>query len=1290
MSDNTNLIGPALKPITAPTLNDAGYASALNDTFKNIDDNFATIANYDFIKGESGSSVIIRNTPLFVKDEFGNYKVSYYGQMLKDYIVSLAENNIDEQAPVTLDDGTVLDIFDNFTVTKDENDNDVVPSLYMIYGTENNLATTTTPTTSLYYVFLDGRYASKRTGLTNPEQYVNIKDFSCILVYDGSLNDNYGGFKSLNNSFPTIYYEKNVGLCWKINGSETGLPVQGIPGKDGSNATLYIVRSAETIVDSNNPGVSTQCVVSGIYESYDGYVSVEDYKIDNDISSLNNQSALILGPDPNSSSMLFYFGKLSYDSDTGLLYAFCNPSTSINVAIDNEAFINAMRSIKLTDNGEDGSSGLRGLFIPLEDKKDDNTQKVHILSATSISNLDGISNDLRTDVIFTPVSDINNFTINESGANIQVDKYMYLKVNTTSMHKQMRDRNGIDLDASNGYLKYKLSSIIIKRNSKYLGKYDASDTESAGSRHYGKISNPIEGGTPAVISLTEGITLYVNPNNAYSTVKDHLDSMPASFYERLKDDNEQTDVPGIYMWELEGAKDDWDIDELKALNIKEYSFPAQFNHIFTTTVTPGAGAEIMWFNGFELYDNRYVKASDGSNAIQYVVPGWSDSNEFFDFVKFVPIYLNSHGISEDSALNLNYNVNITGDESSPTKNITVHGDVNCDNLSVYKLTATGTIKDIYSEDDIVSSKGLKLGATRSQLEDGENPTCSINVEGNIDANEANFKRVYTPELVATTLHNSVLNTNDINIDISDNTYLHINSSTRVDDAIDADLQGINNITITASNNKSSNIASVSKITTSVPSHNVNGSVITVSNLPSDSYNVYLTNAPAKSGSHDPGSGVYSSSNNDAALINDTSFDSAKNYNMHRLSLNASSTSGSSVSKKSTNNLASTEAKLVLDYTGSWTNDTGAQSSPTNTITLLKDSTIQQMSFARSAANCIINTNNEITVSFLNDFLCHVGLYGQCSKGGWPSLNSASQMTLELYYSTDGGVNLSTTNSKLTYKFDYSTDSVADDNGKEWVGYTSSGDYLSGNYDAQWRYYAFKFKPTQMKITTSSSAFTNIASAFNTGKTITLYVVAKFSMRAHTCKNMYGNRKELVKGIQVYLPRSYGYNSGSASTQLVRQTSNPGIKTNFNANSINGYAQYTENTSGSSNSGVAATTICDDGIVIRAGGYVFGLGYTENFVNHNKQGYEIVDKKISSTHGDAINPTWAPSSNDCGEKQPILFYHEYRKGYYDGYEPKGDSDDVKTNYGYAKRMNVIPLKDLFATIQALRNNTDYGI
>ena len=49
-----------LTQIIAPSLSDVNYASGLNDVFDNINDNFSTLSNHDFIKGESGTSVKIQ------------------------------------------------------------------------------------------------------------------------------------------------------------------------------------------------------------------------------------------------------------------------------------------------------------------------------------------------------------------------------------------------------------------------------------------------------------------------------------------------------------------------------------------------------------------------------------------------------------------------------------------------------------------------------------------------------------------------------------------------------------------------------------------------------------------------------------------------------------------------------------------------------------------------------------------------------------------------------------------------------------------------------------------------------------------------------------------------------------------------------------------------------------------------------------------------------------------------------------------------------------------------------
>lgn len=70
------------------------------------------------------------------------------------------------------------------------------------------------------------------------DDYEGRTDKSCVAVYDGQSDK----FVIYNNAFPTMYYEPNVGLCWKINGAKTSMPVRGIPGHDGANGKLNIVK----------------------------------------------------------------------------------------------------------------------------------------------------------------------------------------------------------------------------------------------------------------------------------------------------------------------------------------------------------------------------------------------------------------------------------------------------------------------------------------------------------------------------------------------------------------------------------------------------------------------------------------------------------------------------------------------------------------------------------------------------------------------------------------------------------------------------------------------------------------------------------------------------------------------------------------------------------------------------------------------------------------------------------------------------------------------------------------
>ena len=285
--NENQLSNVVLTDIVAPSISDVSFASSLNEVFTNINNNFLTLENREFVKGDGGKSIEIREIEFFKDGE-----ITTYGNHLKDCIKGLSDKD-DEYADVTIN-GVTYTIWSYF----EENPG----KLWMVYNTDSDINATPIATTSLYYVFLDGRYANKAIGLADQKDYMNLKDFSCILVYNTDENG-VGKFTALENAFPTIYYENGIGLCWKINGNGSGIPVQGVPGKDGSNANIVIVQ-AENISESIEIGQSTKVAVIGVYEDYAGYREISSYEKD-DLAAFNNQSALILAS--NGSRNDFYF-----------------------------------------------------------------------------------------------------------------------------------------------------------------------------------------------------------------------------------------------------------------------------------------------------------------------------------------------------------------------------------------------------------------------------------------------------------------------------------------------------------------------------------------------------------------------------------------------------------------------------------------------------------------------------------------------------------------------------------------------------------------------------------------------------------------------------------------------------------------------------------------------------------------------------------------------------------------------------------------------------------------------
>ena len=1300
-----------LTEVVSPLLNDVEYASKLEGVFQNINDNFTQLANRDFVKGESGASIEIKAVDLY-KDG----QLTVYGERLKASIESLSVNK-DDYADViwTDEDGGkhTLNIFDNLC-GPDANPGKV----YMIYNKAND-NTTPIALSSLYYVFLDGRYANKVIGKIDDGQYTKIKDMSCILVYDNSIS----GFKALENAFPTIYYEKGIGLCWEINGNGTGIPVRGIPGKDGANATLHIVK-CDSIEDTGDMIIRAE--VDGIYGMYDGYS-----EIDGDISQYDGQAALILITNVDKG---FYFGYLHVENDK--LYAYCDQETAINYGIETEAVINAMKKINLLNKGEDASSGAKGLFIPMQAEKD-GVQPVHLLSSTSITNTEGQTSDLKADFIFTPIDDINKLNVNDTDA-LQVDKYLYLRIS-----KNARDTINIDTKLCEPYnytLKYKLTNIAKDVNDTWFSVLSSNGDDIIGSRAFGEVKR--NGGS---VTLSDNNVVYYGLDNKLTT--DHIKTMPAAFAERLANSGVTKNNIGIYRWELCTIVNDFDIDELKQLNAAKYTFPAEFSVVYTTTINPSNTSDFMWFNaqhlageadlGIDDSNNNNGQIISGSYSERYVVLGWNTGNNdsVLEFVKFVPIYDNDFNVGEDTALNINYNVNITGDEDNPKRSITIHGSINSDDLSVYHLTATGEIANIFTRDDIVGEKGIKLGKKL----DSDDYNFVVNSNGQIDtsADINTSANMSSKSLNVDSLaHTGRLETNDLRLMATNGTrYIYAGfgdpDALTSDNHFNVELNGVDTFNVIRKTVKGELFAGTPEqrnlaqpiISSDAPIRQHNKSNIIISNEPQDGSNLcyygvssMVSNPNTPSSPYDGGAGVSGNATGKHFVIN-PDFDHVKNFNIHRMSIDSKAGTQVKASNASiSRNREFNTATRILYTETSYVREMDCKSE----ATINTDRCIETFNIQRDIANedkksivTQFDRSQPIYISFNSSYtyLTHIGVKGENSNGRWPVMMNNSYVRLGLYYKV-GGTTTYTKVAEHKYTLDFTTSNNNDDNGYEWKGY-NRGTNTSPNGDTAWRFYPYALKIKQFVINTNGTftdangkttnlaeVYNDIADAYDAGKSIEFFVFPEVYLHAMGQKESWikgRDPKKVVCGLEAYtfipIENISSISSSSTSIKNLKNVSESTAKkyaTMWKAsgaltvkNEV-GTISFTTREIPKNNSTTKITTICEDGIVIRSGEHVFGIGAGAQVYDHLKNGYNVQSSS---------NPTWNPKTGMTAsylENEPILFYHTSLGDYYDSKkEPKTGGKDLK---GYALRTHAIPLKDIFNVVRMMNESSTakYGV
>lgn len=698
MSDILNKI--PLIDITAPELNQSNYGSDLSQTFENIDKNFSTLANYDFIKGESGKSVIIEEVSFYNEDG----SLNKYGHKVKEYFI----NNYGEDALKSIYDldGNEISIYDNFT-------KDNAGNLYIISMIENDTTNESTPVSSLYYIFLDGRFANSNLANIDEKSFADIDDLSCLLIYDKHID----GFKPLEGAFPTIYYEQDRGLCWNINGKETGLQIRGITGKDGKSAELRFVECEQS---SDNSTYKETKVIS-VY-NYPEKTPVHELSPE-EISECDNSMALILIKNEQEQKHYLYFGKIKLVGEELYANYFDNMELTYNLQAAN--LINTLKKIDILSND---NNPLRGIFIPINNESNQK-QSVHLLTANSITSGDSdLATEDKVDVMFTGIDNIDTLTAHNEEKQLLVEKYLYVKVNTkrdfftNSIYKTISDVLKAQCGEYNYVLKYKLSDKVIK--------YDALDDFKP--KTFGKFK--VDNSTISFKDGENGNIKYINPNdsNSFYEHNEHYETLPAEFKLRMQHDTTEyknANALGVYIWELCDAENSFDSDIINTENQLSYSSNLKnyFGHILTTTINPNINTNFVWFNGLELYfdDNGNYKDND-----KYILYGWNEdvTQPMFSFEKFVPIFNNDFRYNGDTSLNINYNINITGDDESPNRNVTINGALNADNVNIHNTAKIGKIEDVYTENDITSDAGIKIGKKTYYSQYPYN--CTIDKDGN--------------------------------------------------------------------------------------------------------------------------------------------------------------------------------------------------------------------------------------------------------------------------------------------------------------------------------------------------------------------------------------------------------------------------------------------------------------------------------------------------------------------------------------------------------------------------------
>lgn len=232
-----------LKNITAPSLSSGSYGTDIDAAFANIDKNFKTIGNYDFVKGQQGNSIHIEyvNIRKIVSDPSNSMEV--LGNDLYKALTRSIEKFICDYKNISIGGVTATEIIKNSLSSIGEYNWDswVDDVRVPLIVTENTINETKEYMCSAAVVlFSDARFSSTSLGNNYSKFTSDMIDTTCYINFIRNEYTNEWECQ-INTNYPRLKFKNNT-FYWEVNGSETAIRSTGVQGENGKDGNTFICK----------------------------------------------------------------------------------------------------------------------------------------------------------------------------------------------------------------------------------------------------------------------------------------------------------------------------------------------------------------------------------------------------------------------------------------------------------------------------------------------------------------------------------------------------------------------------------------------------------------------------------------------------------------------------------------------------------------------------------------------------------------------------------------------------------------------------------------------------------------------------------------------------------------------------------------------------------------------------------------------------------------------------------------------------------------------------------------